>query len=283
MNREDLSFYDSKQYKLTLCLVMAVFFYVFMAFFLPFGIDNYDPDHRYDPEFFLELFYFFAILLAFLLFNEFILRPLFISTTTFTKIVVWSIWTLIAASTLIFLTYNILGDWHDLYLKSFLGFIRDVTAVLIFPLFGVFFYFKYRSMQSSVQHFLTEKDTPSHSNDRLLHFQGAGSKDQITLSVKNFLYGRAQDNYVELYYLEKGEAQKFMMRATLNSLAEELVDTAICRSHRSYIVNLLHVNSIKGNNQDTTLFLSPLDTPVPVSKTYKNNVLRTLREIKEFA
>ena len=268
MQHPDLSFYNTRGYKLTLSLVVSVFFFVFISFFLPFGVDNYDPNHEYSLEFFREIFYFFLPLLMVCSLNEFILRPVFLKQVSWSKVILWSAWSLFILTTVVFFTYNFLGNWHDFRLSSYLEFLTQVPAVLIFPMAGVFFYFQYRSLQSRYKVIESDRNALTPADDRFLHFKGAGAKDQITLSASCFIYGKAQDNYVELYYAEDNSQKKFVMRATLNKLVKAVNDESIVRCHRSFMVNLHQVKSIKGVNQDTTLYLSPFDTPVPVSKTY---------------
>ena len=281
MDKNDLTFYNTLKYKLCLCLVTAIFFYGFIIFFLPFGVDNYNPNHEYSFKFLLEIFYFLIPLFAFLALNEFVLRPLFFKKASLKKIVLWSVWTLFLLATVIFFTYNYLGNWHDFLFSSYLGFLRDVSVVLLFPMIGTFFFFQFRSLQNQMEHILTTK-AEFADNGQLIQFKGVGSKDQITLSASSFLYGRAQDNYVELVYLEQDQLKKFLIRSTSSNLVSSINSMAIVRCHRSYMVNLMHVNSIKGGNQDITLYLAPFDSPIPVSKSFKSQVLNNLRSLKNF-
>ncbi|MGX1927781.1 LytTR family transcriptional regulator DNA-binding domain-containing protein [Flagellimonas sp. 2504JD4-2] len=281
MDKNDLSFYDTSKYKLVLSVVTCIFFYGFIIFFLPFGVDNYNPNHEYTSEFLLEMFYFFIPLFLFLLGNEFGLRPLFFKQATIKKVIGWSIWTMVLLASVMFFTYNYLGNWHDFLLKSYFGFLRDVSVVLLFPIVGTFFFFRYRSLQNQMEHILTNKEDYVDAG-QLIEFKGVGSKDQITLSASSFLYGKAQDNYVELIYLEQDQLKKFLMRSPLGNLVSSINNTAIVRSHRSYMVNLLHVKSIKGGNQDLMLYLDPFDAAVPVSKSFKSTVLENLRSLKNF-
>ncbi len=262
-------------------MAIAVFFYCFIVFFLPFGVDNYNPNHEYTLSFLLEFIYFLIPLSLFLLLNEFLLRPLFFKKATLKKVILWSVWTLVLLSTIIFFTYNYLGNWHDFFLTSYFGFLRDVSAVLLFPMVGTFFFFKFRSLQNQMEHILTTKEEYVDSGQLIL-FKGMGSKDQITLSASSFLYGKAQDNYVELVYLEQQQLKKFLMRSPLGNLVSSINNMAIVRCHRSYMVNLLHVKSIKGGNQDLTLHLDPSNATVPISKSFKSAVLKNLRSLKNF-
>jgi len=260
---------------------MSVFFYFFIIYFLPFGVGNYDPNHQYTFGFLLEIFYFFILLILVLFINEWVLRPLFLKKASLKNIIIWSIWTLFLASTVIFVTYNYLGNWHDFKLTSYLEFLVNVSIVLLFPLVGTFFFFRFRVLQRRMEHILTTKEE-FVGTKQLIHFKGKGSKDQITLSSSSFLYGKAEDNYVELYYLEQNQLKKFLMRSTLSGLTKSVNHISITRCHRSYIVNLLHVKTIKGGNQEMNLYLDTLDFPVPVSKSFRDSILKNLHSLKNF-
>ena len=275
------AFYDTTRYKLTLSITMASFFYLFILFFLPFGVDNYNPNHEYTVNFLLEIFYFFLPLLGVTLINELLIRPLFFKNSNFVRIVLWSIWTLVLLCSVVFLTYNFLGNWHDIKWSSYFEFLMQVSSVLLFPMIGTFFFFKYKQLKSQMDHILTTKENHLDAG-LLIEFKGQGSKDQITLSLSNFLFGKAQDNYVELHFIEKEEMNKFLMRSSLTNLTDSIKNKVIMRCHRSYLVNLLQVSGVKGNHQDLTLILEPFGTAIPVSRSYQKVILQRLRELKNF-
>lgn len=275
-------FYNTLKYKVVLSFTLAIFFYCFIIFFLPFGVNNYDPNHQYTFNFLFEIFYFFLPLLAFSLLNEIVLRPFVLKKVSFRRIILWSFWTLFFLSTVIFITYNILGEWHDFTLNSYLEFLIQVPLVLLFPIVGVFFFFRYQSLQNQIEQILTSKETML-DEQQLLEFKGQGSKDRITLSLSNFLYGKSQDNYVELYFLENGELKKFLIRSSLNNLLVSVHSEVIVRCHRSYFINLLHVSAVKGGNYEMTLHIDTKDTVIPVSKSYRESTLKHLHKVKNFA
>jgi len=282
MKKNDFSFYNTSKYKISLSFSISVFFFFFIVFFLPFGVDNYNPNHKYTLYFFLEIFYFFIPLLAFSLLNEFLLRPIIFKKTTFKKIILWSIWTLFVLSTVMFITYNILGNWHNFKLSSYLEFLIQVPVVLLFPLVGTFFFYRFRSLQYQIEHILTTKERFIDEN-QLVKFKGQGSKDQITLSLGNFLYGKAQDNYVELYYIDNEQLKKILIRSSLSNLSKSINDLVIVRCHRSYMVNLLQVIAVKGGNHEMTLNIDHFDAIVPVSKSYLDSTIESLHKIKNFS
>lgn len=281
MKKHSFLFYNTLKYKVGLSLSIAIFFFFFIIFFLPFGVDNYNPNHQYTFGFFLEIFYFFVPLLAFSLLNELILRPIVFKEATFKNIIIWSIWTLFLLSTIIFVTYNFLGNWHNFTLSSYLEFLIQVPVVLLFPIVGTFFFFRFRSLQYQIEHILTTKEKFIDKN-LLIEFRGQGSKDQIILSQVNFLYGKSQDNYVELYYLENEQLKKFLIRSPLSKLTKSISNSVIVRCHRSYMVNLLQVTAVKGGNNEMSLSIDHFDNSIPVSKSYQNSTLENLHKIKNF-
>lgn len=275
------TFFHSTKYKLTLSLSVAVFFYVFLVFFLPFGVDNYNPQHQYTLDFLLEIFYFFLVVLSFSLINEFLIRPTFVKQATAKAIISWSLWSFVGLATFIFFTYNYLGNWHDFHFRSSLAFIGNCSSVLIFPTVGTFFFFRYHSLRDQMHHMLSHQEDPS--SDELIQFCGQGTKDQITLASSIFLYGQAQDNYVELYYWKDQRVNKFLMRTSLSKLVASVNHPAIVRCHRSFLVNLPQVAAIKGGNSDLELHLRAKNLVVPVSKSYRQEVVSQLKVRMELA
>jgi len=280
-NTIDLSFYNTTKYKLTLCLSMTIFFSLFLLFFLPFGVSNYNPKHQYTADFLFFIMLLMGIMFVFSLANEFLLRPLIFKKATYKSVVLWSLWTFILLGTINFLTYNYIGDWHDFHFKSGVEFIINCASVLVFPLVGTFFFFRYNRLQQQFNLILTNVDKRVDAA-QLITFEGQGNNDKIVLAVSAFQYARAQDNYVELYYLEGEKLAKFLIRASLSSLSESISILAIARCHRSYIVNLYHVKSAKGGNSDLKLYLDPFDTEIPVSKSYREAIMNDLKAVKKF-
>ena len=260
---------------------MTLFFSLFLLFFLPFGVSNYNPKHQYTAEFLLFIAFIMGVMFVFALMNEFLLRPLVIRNIAFSGIVVWSLWTFILLSTVNFLTYNYIGDWHDFHVKSWAEFVVNCSSVLVFPLVGTFFFFRYKNLQHQFNLVLTNVEKRVDAR-QLITFEGQGNNDKIVLAVSTFQYARAQDNYVELYYLEGERLSKFLIRASLSSISESISLVSIARCHRSYMVNLYHVKSAKGGSSDLKLYLDPFDTEIPVSKSYREAIMNDLKAVKNF-
>ncbi len=107
------------------------------------------------------------------------------------------------------------------------------------------------------------------------------SKSRITITAQNeqdklvfchsdFLFAKSDGNYVEFYIKkENGDISWEITRNTLKNVEEQFLNYKyIFKVHRSYIVNLQHVQSVSGNAQGYKLTLSNTNIPVPVSRTY---------------
>ena len=101
-------------------------------------------------------------------------------------------------------------------------------------------------------------------------------KNELRLSVKrtNLLYLESADNYVCIWYLNKGSLTKFMLRNSLKGLEESLVDTNILRCHRSFMVNFDQVKVVRREKGGVFLELDMDHVPdIPISKTYSERVI----------
>jgi hypothetical protein len=113
--------------------------------------------------------------------------------------------------------------------------------------------------------------------NNIFKFESENQKEQLRLSSDELLYLTSADNYVEVVFSEGPEVSKKLLRGTLARAEEQIHDPNIIRCHRSYIVNLHKVISVSGNAQGFQLTLRGTDRIIPVSTTYKKEVMRLLK------
>ena len=82
----------------------------------------------------------------------------------------------------------------------------------------------------------------------------------------DILFTEALENYVAIYTSDK----KIITHATLKSVQESLPSKQFMQPHKSYIVNINHVNAIEGN----VLHIGKYE--VPVSKYQKDEVMEKI-------
>ena len=276
MQSKSFPFVHQLRYKLILCFGTALFFYLFMLFFLPFGVSNYNPNHEYSSSFLIEMLKFTVLLCLILALNEFLFKPLVANNHGLKTFLLWTLWSFFSASSALFLLYNYLGDWHDFRWKSYGEFLINVSVVLIFPWMAVFFIFSQRQVRQRYQRDLA-KISRTPEKEALLEFKGQGAKDHLLLSASSFLYAQSQDNYLELFYLKETALKSHLLRATLTETVKNLKHPSLMRCHRSYLVNLDQVIAAEHIYKDMQLKLRVSDKSIPVSQSYKSAILEELK------
>ena len=96
--------------------------------------------------------------------------------------------------------------------------------------------------------------------------------EDFALDPDGILFCEARQNYVRVVYLSAGEVKDRTIRATLTDVADRLGRTAVMRCHRSYLVNVGHVTSARGNAQGLRLNLVGIEEEVPVSRAYVDDL-----------
>ncbi len=97
----------------------------------------------------------------------------------------------------------------------------------------------------------------------------------LTLNSNDLLFVRAADNYAEVFFIENGLVKQKMLRTSLRDMESALAGfPCFFRCHKSYLVNLDHVQRVSGNAQGLKLHLNYTNEEVPVSR----NHTRTIRE-----
>jgi DNA-binding LytR/AlgR family response regulator len=86
------------------------------------------------------------------------------------------------------------------------------------------------------------------------------------VNFEEILFVEAMENYVGIYLGDK----KLIVHSTLRATLEQLPASLFIQTHKSYIANMLHVQSIEGN----TLHIGKFQ--VPISKYLKDEVLQKL-------
>ena len=108
----------------------------------------------------------------------------------------------------------------------------------------------------------------------IVHLKDEKGEIRLSINIENILYAEAADNYVIVKYINNDKIVDFLLRTNLEKLSDDLRDTPIQRCHRSFMINLLHVTSLK---KDLTEFIIQFDTTsikdITVSKTYQESIM----------
>ena len=104
---------------------------------------------------------------------------------------------------------------------------------------------------------------------------------QLTVAKENLLYIESADNYISIWYLKNDQLKKQLVRTTLKETSNQLADTSVVRTHRSFMINIDKIKVLRREKEN--LFIE-LDHPglkdIPVSKTYGEELLKRLVPVK---
>lgn len=173
---------------------------------------------------------------------------------------------------LFYTIYTLVLNPEREYLSAFKESAINTSLVLLLPYSVLHLYFSYKEKERQL---LLLKESQAEVAGRQNVFSFYDEKHELRLSVKrsNLLYMESADNYVCIWYLNKGALTKFMLRNSLKTLEEDLADTNVLRCHRSYMVNFDHVKVIRREKDGVYLELGIENVPdIPISKTYSEKV-----------
>ncbi len=271
ITQNDLSIARQRREKWQIILFINLFTSVFLIVFQPFGVNNYDSTHQLSLIFVAAMFGFGIVNGLVMAIYEFVIAPrLFVRSTTrndFLKLLL--LLPMVSFSTFWF--YNLLGNWHDWKLSSFLGFLRDVSFLALLPIAGVVLYSMYKREKEK-----NKQLEISDSGRNFVWLVSENGKEKLGLELNHLLYLEAQDNYVAIYQLQSGHKKKTLLRSSLKRMQQQLVNSSVKRCHRSFLVNLDLVQAVKNKGSYMQLILPQIEEPIPVSRNFVHDIKQQL-------
>ncbi len=101
---------------------------------------------------------------------------------------------------------------------------------------------------------------------------------KIVLTAPAILYISAEENYVNIYYLDNGRVRSYNLRSSMKAIDELCQDNGLMRCHRSFYINPAHVKVLR-KDRDGIMY-AELDADdvrhIPVSKKYYDRLSEML-------
>ena len=263
------------------CIATTTFFWLFLIIFQPFGVNNYDPTESINATFLFGISIFSAALFLLLLIDEYLINYFFEQTDqfrTYLKLILLRIFvSLLFIGSGLFIVYNILGEFHDFNLSSYFQMVLNMSLMLLFTIAARTIYGNQNLLRSSL-----EKEynylSVENDEDQLITIIAENEKDQLILPLKSIVYIQSEDNYISVHHLENERIKHKLIRKSLKSFINELSLPLFLRTHRSYIVNLMHVQKIDGNRNRMSISLKYLDNDLPVGRSYITAVMNAVNQ-----
>ena len=165
------------------------------------------------------------------------------------------------------LLYNNPNNWSFHYLLEEVRNTFLVGILIVFILVPLNFARIYGRNLRKAESFQTpavEVDSPAVGE---VLIQTQLRSDDFYLQLQDFLFAKAEGNYVEFHVVQNGEAKRLLKRIAMKDLEGQLSRfPSILKTHRSYLVNLKKVTAVSGNAQGYQLSLEWDSAIVPVSR-----------------
>ncbi len=268
--------------KMLIAIAFGLFIFAFLYLFRPFGLHYMESDELTKASLHLGI-----ICSALLAFNFLILPQIFTSlfddvNWTIKKEILDILWNI---STIFFINMFYVSFYleYDFSTWKLLTCLFSTIAIVILP---VSIYVLIKNMVLLKQNLRTAhviamgmhyKKRLTSTPDATLTIHAENKNEVFTILARDLLYITSSNDFIEIFYLEKGSVKIKQINATLKSARDDLrTFTAFYRCHREWIVNLDQVVSITGNAQGFRLILNHIETTIPISSNLNTEITNRL-------
>ncbi|WBU88426.1 LytTR family DNA-binding domain-containing protein [Cellulophaga omnivescoria] len=95
---------------------------------------------------------------------------------------------------------------------------------------------------------------------------GNNKSETLTILESDFIFAKAQQNYVDVYYNTENGMQQQTFRNTLSNIMKQLPKA--WQVHRSYLVNLDYLDIVEGNARKRFIRITTTKETIPISQVY---------------
>lgn len=270
--------FESKKHRLIFSFCLSGFLWFFL-----FTFEVFDFNHFSFPDrFYYTGIYSLACLITLLL-NLFLLQDYVLKKTTLAGAFGWSLWLICCIALSNFLLTTMFFKWEEFSIynlmknqKYTLSVWLIVTPVIILIHYNYILRKTFREV-ADINSKTNRLETNRTSEKELITFFSKYKDGKFEVDINQFLYMQSADNYIDIWYKVDSSIQHKLIRNTLVSFEKSNTHPALMKCHRSFIININQVKSIKGNTGGYKLIVEGIKHEIPLSKKYKNTVLSVLK------
>ncbi len=245
--------------------VLPLFFFAFMMIYRPFDVRVFFGGEWTAVHLAISSsIIFLCITLMRLLYYYLPLRLNYSLYTT------WCLSEMVFTSFFVGLYIWLLGGKSMEYFEYYLIAFQYLSTSLVFP-------YVILALAQSLNDYMNLRGQDPDSNQRMRFYDDKHNLKMV-LQAGALLYIAAEENYVNIFYLDNGKVRKYVLRCSMKSLDELCQDNGMVRCHRSYYVNPKHVRVLRKDKEGVISAELESDEAlrVPVSKRYYNSLSEIL-------
>ncbi|KMQ66202.1 hypothetical protein ACM46_01170 [Chryseobacterium angstadtii] len=256
-------------------VIAGISIYLFLIVFQPFGTENFHHPYKYLLLFPYSIIFGGAFFLAgcsTIHFKEWNIGSELLKITA-----------ILFSSSIVSYFYNILFISHvtasfENYLYMFLYCLAVGIPISSIYILSRYIYLKtiHEKEADQISRHLADHSVSTENKDQQKLFISANNT-KLEIQENHFICAQSMENYCLIYFSEYDQVKKLMIRTSLSHLLEQVQTDSIKRCHRSYIINLNRVKSLKGNAQGYKLSLPEIDFEIPVSRSFISTIIPKLQ------
>jgi len=265
---------------LNVILFTALFALVFINIYSPFGSDQWFDLTKLQFFSFSSLVILLGVLVVVVsrIIMYYVCKK---STITIFQFLLW-----IVAEVLAMALFYALFEKLALHDKRAFTYLVKISAqttalVLLLPYSVAWLYLSWRDKKEQIR-ILAEGIPASDATPDMIAFYDDKAILKFSVKKDNLLYLEASENYITIFYLNKGKVFKYLLRATMKKMEENFAGTGVLRCHRSYMVNFEKVKVIRKDKEGLKLALDIPDVmDIPISKSFVDNIMQNFLKYSE--
>lgn len=267
---------ESKGFVYAFVFGMAIFAFVFLWIFEPFGLETLSDQEKWPV-----IGAYAGAALGISILQFLVVQPLLFKRFRIYSTFLWLMLHLV----LIGLSNAFINShlWNDgqIYIYNILIFQWIVLSIASLPI-ALFITLHYAWLMKKraekaidINRRMNAQDTQEPEN--VITLCNSNGKEELKLSKSKLLCIKSDDNYAEIHHLDSSQVKKHLLRNTLHNLEKQLGgESDFLRCHKSYIVNKSKIKEVSGNAAGYKMHLSRLDFEIPVSRKLNSRIQNLL-------
>lgn len=169
-----------------------------------------------------------------------------------------------------FYHFFLISGRQDITAQAIWGFIKSFGLPFIPIIVPLWLYLRSKYGIIEVPMF----DKESIKKVKTVTILGTNKSETLTIFEADFVFAKAQQNYVDVYFKTVDGMQQKTFRSTLANIMEQLPKA--WQVHRSYLVNLDYLTNVEGNARKRFMTISETEEKIPISQMYYDALTKRL-------
>ena len=265
---------------------ISLFIGLFMVIFQPFGLDDFQVDHK------TLMLAGYGLVTFIILILDLVIIPILLpgqfrneKWTVFKELVnlSWILFTVGLGN----LVYSSFTMGFTLSLNNVIIFQAYTLAIGLIPITALTLvkqgYLKRKNAQraEAINDALLPQVHADHPG-QTVRFLGENQKEELRVNADDILFVKSDGNYITVGYLKNGRLTQALLRSTMKYAMEQLASFPfLYQCHRSWIVNLNRITRVSGNSQGLRIALKDFNEDIPVARNNSAGFRERVAGIKE--